>query len=196
MSIMDWDQRYLENDTPWDRGEPAPPLVEFLATHPIAGRVFVPGCGLGYDVRHLAEQGCSVVGADISAVALARARAFPAPSNGNASYLRCDFLDSRGELPAEGFDWVFEHTCFCTLAPAQRSAYVDSVARLLAPAGKLLAILFTDLANAENPPYSIERDEVDALFLRRFEIENVWRPQRAFPGREGEETVFLMAKRG
>lgn len=61
----DWNAAYEDDDTPWDKGIAAPPLRAFLAKHPIRGRVLVPGCGLGHDVRLLAEQGASVVGLDI-----------------------------------------------------------------------------------------------------------------------------------
>ena len=74
---MEWDQRYQENDTPWDRGEPAPPLVEYLEDNRLRGRVLVPGCGPGHDARFLASHGCDVLGVDIAQLALQKAKAFP-----------------------------------------------------------------------------------------------------------------------
>ena len=39
---MDWESRYREGDTPWEKGGAAPPLGELLARHGIAAEL-VPG---------------------------------------------------------------------------------------------------------------------------------------------------------
>jgi SAM-dependent methyltransferase len=75
---VDWDHRYRLGDTPWEKGYAAPPLSEWLEKHgPLNGRVLVPGCGSGHDVRGLAEAGssnCTVVGLDIASAAIEQAR--------------------------------------------------------------------------------------------------------------------------
>ena len=55
----DWEAHYQANDTPWDKGEPSPGLVDWLAAHPAVprGTVLVPGCGMGHDVRAWAAAG-------------------------------------------------------------------------------------------------------------------------------------------
>lgn len=191
---MDWNQRYQENDTPWERGEPAPPLVEFLEENQIVGRALVPGCGLGHDVRRIAAQGGEVVGTDIAELALQQASAFENPPGSKVSYALGDFLAPDDSLPASHFDWLFEHTCFCAIDPNRRPDYVAAAHRVLKPGGRLLAILFTDFENDDDPPYSIPSDAVEALFSPRFSIVRSWRPTRVFPDREGEETVFLMRR--
>jgi len=71
---LEWQRRYEEKDTPWDKGMAAPPLVHYLRENTIAGHVLVPGCGRGHDVRALARQpGCSVVGLDLAPAAVAEA---------------------------------------------------------------------------------------------------------------------------
>ena len=52
-----WEQRYLSNDIPWDKGYAAPPLAEILSRLKLTGSILVPGCGFGHDVRLLAEAG-------------------------------------------------------------------------------------------------------------------------------------------
>jgi len=46
-----WEQRYLAEDMPWEKGAPSPGLVDFLAAHrDLTGQtVCVPGCGTGHD---------------------------------------------------------------------------------------------------------------------------------------------------
>ena len=52
---MDWDRRYQIGDIPWEKGAPAPPLLEWLqACGPLHGNILVPGCGYGHDVRAIA----------------------------------------------------------------------------------------------------------------------------------------------
>jgi hypothetical protein len=56
----DWNAAYEGGETPWDKGYASPPLIEFLNFQPISGRVLVPGCGAGHDVRALAAEGAEV----------------------------------------------------------------------------------------------------------------------------------------
>ena len=50
----DWEDAYQRRETPWEKGQPHPGLVDFLAENgPLAGEIFVPGCGSGHDVRAL-----------------------------------------------------------------------------------------------------------------------------------------------
>ncbi len=192
---MDWDLSYQNNETPWDRGEPAPPLVEYLESNSVSGRVLVPGCGLGHDVRLLAAQGCDVLGLDVSQTALDRAERFPKPRRGTAAYRLIDFLDPNNGLEDETFDCLFEHTCFCAIDPSRRVDYVNAAARLLVPGGRLLAILFTHLEDPDGPPFPTTPVEVETLFGARFEVERHWKPSRVYEGREDEESMYLMKRR-
>ena len=190
----DWNKAYAEGDTPWDKGYASPPLRAFLKTHRLEGNVVVPGCGAGYDVRLLAEQGVSVLGLDIAPLALEKARAVP-PA-GDEVYALADILN----LPASycrKFDAVVEHTCLCALNPVDRKAYVQSVQKLLKPGGKYLAIFFRKVSayNGKDPPHPISGDEIESLFASDFEILERTIPQETYPGRPiGSEEVCLMRK--
>ena len=189
---MEWDQRYQDNDTPWERGESAPPLVEYLENNEVHGRVLVPGCGLGHDARLLASYGCDVLAIDISPTALHKAKSFATPSSGKLEYMLLNFLDPSNALPSNRFDYLFEHTCFCAIEPDQRLAYVEAARRILKPEGHILGIFFTDLESSDGPPYSSPHDEIQELFSPRFEILRHWKPKRVYSGRENEETMYLM----
>ncbi len=146
---LDWEQRYQSLDTPWDKGEPSPGLLEFLSNHPLSGKILVVGCGYGHDVRALSQQGCQVVGVDFAPSAIAAAQSLP--TVGDETYLIADIFNLPKELDSS-FDCVWEHTCFCAIAPEQRPNYVESVATVLKPGGKLLAVFFVnaDLNGAAN----------------------------------------------
>jgi methyl halide transferase len=191
----DWEAHYLSKDMPWEKGAPHPALVDYLGENQVRGRVLVPGCGTGHDVRALARQGADPVGLDIAPTAIASARAVPAA--GTETYLLGDLFALPGQL-AGAFDWVFEHTCFCAIDPGRRPAYVESVLSALKPGGHLLAIFYLDPGNDspdEGPPFEVSLAELDQLFLSRFELVKEWLPARTYPGREGREWMRLFRQR-
>lgn len=191
----DWEAQYQKGETPWDKGAPSPGLVDFLSGEPLRGRVLVPGCGAGHDVRVIAPQAEEVVGIDIAPSAITLAHSFPLA--GRERYELADLFN----LPAAmrgSFDWVWEHTCFCAIDPAMRAAYVEAVAGALKPDGRLLAIFYLDPGNDspdEGPPFEVSIADLDRLFLPRFALVREWLPQRAYEGREGREWMRLLALR-
>jgi methyl halide transferase len=197
---MDWERQYQTGDTPWEKGAPAPPLVEWLERRgPLQGKILVPGCGSGHDVRAIAaaSQTAQVIGLDIAPSALEQAHRYALA--GAESYQLANLF----ELPAEligRFDWVFEHTCFCTIDPRQRPEYVRAVTRALRPEGSLLAIFFLnpwdpgETPEEGGPPFGITRDELDQLFITHFELVEELHPSAAYPGREGREIIRLLSR--
>ncbi len=190
MSNTDWEAHYQTNDTPWDKGEPSPGLVDWLAAHSDVprGRVLVPGCGLGHDVRVWAAAGFHATGFDIAPSAVERARAAGLPER--ADFRLGDFL---ADTPHESFDWVFEHTCFCAIQPDRREDYVRAVLHWLKPGGHYLAVNYF-IPDKEGPPFGVDREEIWARFSPHFELLEEWAP-RSYPNRTGLERMFLWKRR-
>jgi len=191
----DWNKAYENDDTPWDKGYAAPPLVEFLGRRAVEGRVLVPGCGVGHDVRLLAGQGAEVLGLDIAPGALQKATAYPMA--GGESYALGDYLHLEPRYHA-AFDWVFEHTCLCAIEPSERPAYVCSLKQALRAGGHYLAIFFREVSNdrGDGPPYPISSEEIDHLFAEDFEVIESFVPEQTYPGRpQGSEEVRWMRMR-
>ena len=200
---MDWNASYDTGETPWDKGAPAPPLLEWLAQpgNCCDGDILVPGCGLGHDVRALAEANpaAHLVGADIAPLAVERAEHYPLVDKERYAVLD---LFALPEKHRGGFDWVFEHTCFCAINPARRADYVRAVAEALRPGGRLLAIFYLEpWATGETPPpgggppFGVTVTELDSLFAPSFRLLEESRPKRAYPGREGRELLRLMERK-
>src|ERR1043165_6527829 len=103
MSDTNWEERYQTGDMPWEKGEPSPGLVDFLASHPelARGTVCVPGCGTGHDVRAWAKAGFKVFGCDIAPSAIKRA-----DERTHAAALISDFqlADFLNDPPPRQFD--------------------------------------------------------------------------------------------
>ncbi|MCE9611456.1 MAG: methyltransferase domain-containing protein [Chthoniobacter sp.] len=188
----DWEANYQKNETPWEKGGPSPGLVEFLRTEPVRGRVLVPGCGFGHDVRALAATADEVVGLDIAPSAVKGARTFP--TVGGESYELADLFALPPRLRGI-FDWVWEHTCFCAIDPAMRPAYVAAVAGALRPGGHLLAVFYLDPGQnhpTDGPPFGVSTAELDTLFAPHFTVLSEWLPKSAYPGREGREWMRVL----
>src|ERR1700678_1457302 len=73
----DWELQYQKGETPWEKGAPSPGLIDFLAAEPLRGRVLVPGCGFGHDVRALATTADEVIGLDLAPSAVEAAERPP-----------------------------------------------------------------------------------------------------------------------
>jgi len=189
---MDWQAHYEAGDIPWDEGAPHPALLDYIAAAgPFEGRVLVPGCGRGHDTRALSTIANEVVGMDIAPDAIEKARAFP--NAGREEYIVADLFDLGQELHAS-FDWVVEHTCFCAIDPAMRSAYVEAVAGALKPGGHLFAIFYLNPAVDRQPPYGVTVPELDRLFRPAFALIQEWVPARTFAGRESRELIRVFRR--
>lgn len=192
--MTNWDQRWVDQETPWDKGEAAPPLLEALA-HAEDGpflresRVLVPGCGSGHDVRALAAAGARVVGLDLSPTAIEVARSFPRVAD--ESYV-CGSLFDWEDSP---FDAIWEHTCFCAIDPSSRGRYAEAVARLIRPGGFLIGVFYLDVEDPDDdPPYPSEKEEIVRHLAPWFTLVRGSVPTKAFPSREGREWLATFAR--
>jgi SAM-dependent methyltransferase len=192
---LEWQRRYEEKDTPWDKGAPSPALVDFLREGRIAGRVLVPGCGFGHEARALAAQpNVSVVGLDLSAAAVARAKALTPEDETNVSFIAGDFFRLPKKLK-RSFAWLVEHTCFCAIDPRHRADYAAAAASALRTGGILFGIFYLDPGSDTAPPFPVTRDELTTFFEPHFTLLEEWVPKNSFPGREQRELVRLLEKR-
>jgi cyclopropane fatty-acyl-phospholipid synthase-like methyltransferase len=193
---LEWQRRYHQNDTPWDKGTVAPPLAHYLRTHAITGRILVPGCGRGHDVRALAAQpDCSVIGLDLAPVAVADATRLTAEAglSATARFIVGDFF----QLPPEMigvFDGLVEHTCFCAIDPRERVDYVRSAAAALRAGGKIFGIFYLTPDVEAGPPFAVSMDELATLFEPHFAMLDHWIPTASFPGRENRERMLIFQK--
>lgn len=188
MNITDWNQAYQENFTPWDKGLPSPPLVEWVASNTLTGRVLVPGCGVGHDVAHLVSCGIDAYGLDIAPTAVARAQEhYPQLAE---RFVCADLFEFRGQ-----YDAIVEHTCLCALPPEWRTRYRDAVASLLKPGGLLVGVFFINPEmdpGETGPPFGISPDELSELFTQGFHVVESHAPTAAYPGREGRESLRVL----
>jgi SAM-dependent methyltransferase len=188
----DWEARYQSRDMPWEKGEPSPGLVDFLAGHPQIqrGTVLVPGCGTGHDARAWAAAGFAVTGYDIAPGAIRLSREKTAAAGLEAEFILGDFL---ADTPPRPFDWLFEHTLFCAIDPPQRADYVRAALRWLKPGGQYLAVNYL-IPDEDGPPFGVSRAELLDWFSPGFALLSEWVP-RSYPNRTGLELMLWWQKR-
>ena len=192
MHETDWESRYQTKDMPWEKGEPSPGLVDFLAAHPQLkpGTILVPGCGTGHDVRAWAKAGFFVTGCDLAPSAIKLSEEKTKEVELKAKFALGDFL---ADEPPELFDWIFEHTLFCAIAPERRDDYVKAVLRWLKPDGQFLAVNYF-IPDKDGPPFGTTREEQLSRFSPHFELLEEWVP-RSYPNRTGLERMFWWKRR-
>ena len=190
-----WESLYGRPRQPWDLGQPTPTLVDFVeATPPPTGRVAVPGCGRGYDVRYLAARGYAAVGFDFSPRVVTAARALARMEGTSIDVEQRDVFELAREYPG-AFDGAWEYTCYCAVDPARRAEYVGAIAAILRPGGWLLACFFPVHGAWVPPPYPVDLDEMRRLLEPSFAIEREFEPARSPAGRQGFERMVYAVRR-
>lgn len=193
---VDWEQRYREGDVHWDRGRASPPLMQYVGSHPLLGRVLVPGCGRGNDVAALARAGVDVTGLDIAPTAVREAQErYPDVAD---RFIVGDLFNLAPELRG-AFDLVVEHTCLSGMSPDLRRNYRLGVESALKAAGMIVGIWFINPEldpGCSGPPFPLSVDELDRLFAEGFEVIEDYVPAVAFEGREARERLRVLRRTG
>ncbi len=194
-----WDLRFAEGNTPWDRGAANPQLGIWLLVGALKPcRILVPGCGSGYEVAVLAQQGFDVTALDYSPEAIARTRKRLNDENLKATVLEADALAWQPEKP---FDAIYEQTCLCALYPDQWRDYADRLHQWLVPGGRLFALFVQFMRPGaaegaiEGPPYHCDINAMRALFPEpRWSWPKPPYPRTTHPRGLAELAVILTAR--
>ncbi|MCA8913482.1 MAG: methyltransferase domain-containing protein, partial [Planctomycetes bacterium] len=182
-----WNAIYLEKDSPgWNIGQPAPALKYWLENAGAKpGRVCVPGCGYGHDVRLLAAHDFNVVGVDFAPLAVERANEQSQGAPGKFEFRQADiFALSQTEHGA--FDYLYEYTCFVAIEPARRPEYVQLALDLLKPGGMLIGCFYNH-GREGGPPFDATREQVLELYGPHFDILKLEITEQSIDRRAGHE---------
>jgi len=156
-----WEASYLDGPAPWDIGRPQPAIVRLAAEGRFTGTVLDAGCGTGDNALHLASLGLSVLGVDVAETALAIARAKAGDLGVDADFAAADAfrLDRLGRT----FETVLDCGLFHTFDGDERLRYVASLGSVVAHAGTLYVLCFSD-ARPDTGPHPVSRQELTAAF--------------------------------
>lgn len=180
-----WIERWKREDTGFHQNEINPYLRQYWQElHlPHGSEVFVPLCGKSRDMLWLREQGYSVLGVELSSIAV---QAFfeenaYSPSRiprekfeqweAHGIRILCgDFFDlSKDDLVKASA--VYDRASLVALSPDIRALYTFHLLSILRPGTQILLITF-DYPQQEmpGPPFAVSPGEVEALYRGRAEI--------------------------
>lgn len=177
-----WHERWATGQIAFHLSTPHPLLIEHAGVLGAGSRVLVPLCGKAQDLAWLAAHGHSVVGVELSELAV---RAFfdehglhatesvRGPfkhfAAGAIEILCGDFfaLEAAHTRDADGraVNALYDRAALIALPEAMRARYAKHIVALLPPAaGGLLITLEYGGADASGPPFSVPAHEVKALY--------------------------------
>jgi len=160
-----WNSRYAAGKMPWDFGGVPAALKSFLARSSAPGKVLIPGCGSGYEVKAFHAAGYDVKAIDFSSAAVDQAKRVLGPL-ADRVILGDFFVHDFGQ---RCFDLIYERTFLCSMPPSRWPAYANRMAALLSPGGKLIGLFFYG-AQQSGPPYPLTDKQADLLFQKRFRL--------------------------
>jgi len=146
-------------------------------------RVFVPLCGKAEDLDWLVAQGCRVVGAELSQMAVEAAfeRMGLAPDIdplGELTRYRAGaveiFVGDVFRLTAEALgavDAVYDRAALVALPEAMRRDYARHLIATTAAARQLLIAFEYDQTRMDGPPFSVPETEIRALYAETYALE-------------------------
>lgn len=157
---------------PWDTGITPPEVVEAIEG-PNAltiGRALDLGCGTGTNSLYLARHGWQVVGVDLAAAAIRRARRKAKKSGLSVDFHTADV--TRLDFLRPPFDLALDIGCFHALNAEGWSRYRDQLDRLLRP-GALFMLYAFGPRRGRLMDMGITPAEVRELFEPGFQVQRV-----------------------
>lgn len=148
MEKVDWNQRYIDADTPWDSGSPSEELKRFLDRGLVkSSRALELGCGTGTNALFLAQAGFDVTAVDLSEEALRQARAKAEKARVAINFLQSDIT----ALPdlGEPFPFVFDRGTYHIVRSLNLAGMQKMLAKMIAPDG--LYLVLAGNANEDAP---------------------------------------------
>jgi cyclopropane fatty-acyl-phospholipid synthase-like methyltransferase len=173
MSVESIDRASFESfyagKAPWDIGKPQGPFVA------VADRVTSPvldaGCGTGEHALFFAAWGHHVTGIDFVGEAIRRARR-KAAERGLAVRLLVKDATALGGW-GERFVSVIDCGLFHVFSDDDRRRYVQGLAQVLQPGGRLFLLCFSDAEPGTEGPRRVARQELSDAFADGWEVESV-----------------------
>ena len=154
---------------PWDIGRPQKALID--VADQITGSVLDAGCGTGENALFFAGKGHKVTGIDFLAEPITRAKQKAAERGLTATFLVMDALALK-ELP-EVFDTVIDSGLFHVFSDDDRRRYVDGLATVLKPGGKLFLLCFSDEEPGTQGPRRVSEKEIRDAFAEGWKVESI-----------------------
>ena len=154
---------------PWDIGRPQGQLVAIADR--VVGPVLDAGCGTGEHSLFFAAWGHRVTGIDFVEEAIRRARAKAAERGLAVEFLVKDATALAGW--ARRFGTVIDCGLFHVFSDDDRRRYVEGLAQVLQPGGRLFLMCFSDEEPGTEGPRRVSLQELCDAFADGWQVESV-----------------------
>ncbi len=153
----------------WEIGRPQKAILDVADR--ITGSVLDAGCGTGENALFFASRGQKVTGIDFLTEPITLAKEKAAERGLTATFLEMDALALK-EWP-EVFDNVIDSGLFHVFSDEDRRRYVEGLASVLKPGGRLFLLCFSDAEPGDQGPRRVSRKEIEYAFADGWVIESV-----------------------
>ena len=165
---QDFETAYT-SQAPWDIGRPQQAFRG--VTDRITGSILDAGCGTGDNALYFASRGHKVTGIDFLEEPIQRAKRKAAERGLTATFLVMDALALK-DLP-EVFDSVIDSGLFHVFPNEDRQRYVEGLASVLRPGGRLFLLCFSDEEPGTQGPRRVSKKELQYAFAQGCVIEAI-----------------------
>ena len=153
----------------WEIGRPQKAFLDVAGQ--ITGSILDSGCGTGENALFFAGLGHKVTGIDFLPEPVRRATLKTKERGLPATFFVMDALALK-ELP-DVFDSIIDSGLFHVFGDDDRRRYVDGLASVLKPGGRLFLLCFSDAEPGNDGPRRISRHELETAFARGWTIESI-----------------------
>jgi SAM-dependent methyltransferase len=154
---------------PWDIGKPQQAFIDVADR--ITGSVLDAGCGTGDNALFFASRGHEVMGIDFLAEPINRAKQKAAERGLKATFLVMDALALKDLT--ERFDTVIDSGLFHVFSDDDRRRYVDGLASVVKPGGRLFLLCFSDDEPGTQGPRRVSAKEIRDAFAQGWKVESI-----------------------
>ena len=164
-----WEQRYSEDNIPWDLGKPYKQLVDYVNENSPSSALDV-GCGTGTDAIYLAKNGFNVSAIDISEEAVKIAETKAQKAEVSIDFRVSNVLD----MPFEDgtFEFANDNGCFHSFEGSSSEEsnwkiYIKEMHRVMKPKARYLMKCFSE---EHSNPHRLSQETIRQYFSGNFNI--------------------------
>lgn len=184
-----WHQKWQSKEIGYNQLQPHKLMQRYFSSLKLTpgSHVFVPLCGQSIDMLWLAGQGYQVIGVELSQIAcsnffkenkipvkITEINHFIIYSSDEITIFCGDFFKTNQAM-LDKVDAVYDRAALIALPVDARKSYSEHLIELMMPMTAMF--LITTMYNQndmQGPPFSVDEDEVVALYSARFDINQLY----------------------
>ncbi|HVM59592.1 MAG TPA: class I SAM-dependent methyltransferase [Verrucomicrobiae bacterium] len=165
---VDFTERYLRGETPWDTGTPCVELIQVLEAGKLTGKTVLEfGCGTGTNAVELARRGLVVTAVDIAAPAIQAAK-----DKARAAGVTVDFrvADVLRDTLGGPYDILFDRGVYHCLRTVDLKAFQEFLQKSTHPGSRWLSLAGNAREDTDPGPPVVTKEEIHTELGSLFEI--------------------------